>query len=322
MKRVDLIIILIFAIIIAGCGNGENDNYIEESGTIETTNIILSAQVGGQVTQIFSNEGDKTEKGDTLLIIDHDILSIKLRQAIAGENAAKAKLDMAISGARSEDISLANEQFNQAQLNYNLALSDFNRMKNLLEEQAITQKQFDDVQARYNIAESQLNSAKENLKKIKNISRPEEIAQIKANYENAHANVELIKKQITDSHIISPIDGFVVDRFVELGESINYGSSLLKISDLTIVELVVFINEENLGKVKLGQSAEITTDSYSDKVYAGKVIFISPEAEFTPKNIQTKDERTKLVFAVKIEVPNTDFELKAGMPADAKIKLK
>lgn len=322
MKRVDLIIILIFAIIIAGCGNGENDNYIEESGTIETTNIILSAQVGGQVTQIFSNEGDQTEKGDTLLIIDHDILSIKLRQAIAGENAAKAKLDMAISGARSEDISLANEQFNQAQLNYNLALSDFNRMKNLLEEQAITQKQFDDVQARYNIAESQLNSAKENLKKIKNISRPEEIAQIKANYENAHANVELIKKQITDSHIISPIDGFVVDRFVELGESINYGSSLLKISDLTIVELVVFINEENLGKVKLGQSTDITTDSYSDKVYAGKVIFISPEAEFTPKNIQTKDERTKLVFAVKIEVPNTDFELKAGMPADAKIKLK
>lgn len=322
MKKINQIIILFFAIIIAGCGNGEDNNYIEESGTVETTNIILSAQLGGQVTQIFSDEGDLTEKGDTLLIIDHDILSIKLRQAIAGANAAKAKLDMAISGARSEDISLANEQFNQAQLNYNLALSDFDRMKNLLEEQAITQKQFDDIKTRFNIAESQLNSAKENLKKIKNISRPEEIAQIKANYENAHANVELIKKQISDSHIISPINGFVVDRFVELGESVNYGSSLFKVSDLSIVELVVFINEENLGKVKLGQSVEITTDSYSDKVYDGKVIFISPEAEFTPKNIQTKDERTKLVFAVKIEVPNTDFELKAGMPADAKIRVE
>lgn len=322
MKKINQIIILFFAFIIAGCGNGEENNYIEESGTIETTNIILSAQLGGKVTQILSNEGDQTAKSDTLLIIDHDILSIKLRQAIAGSDAAKAKLDMAISGARSEDISLANEQFNQTKLNYDLALADFERMKNLLEEQAITQKQFDDIKTRFKVAESQLKSAKENLKKIKNISRPEEIAQIKANYENAHANVELIKKQISDSHIISPINGFVVDRFVELGESVNYGSSLFKVSDLSIVELVVFINEENLGKVKLGQSAEITTDSYSDKVYDGKVIFISPEAEFTPKNIQTKDERTKLVFAVKIEVPNSDFELKAGMPADAKIRLE
>ena len=322
MKKINLIIILFFVMLIAGCGNNENTSYVEESGTIETTNIILSAQLGGQVTKTLNSEGDQVVKGDTLLIIDHEILSIKLKQAIAGANAAKAKLDLAVSGARSEDILLTKEQLNQAQLNYDLASSDFDRMKNLFAEQAITQKQYDDIEGRFNIAKSQLNSANENFKKIKNISRPEEITQIKASFQNSEANVELIKKQISDSHIIAPIDGFIVNRFVELGESVNYGSSLFKLSDLSLVELVVFINEENLGKVKLGQNVEITTDSYSEKVYDGKVIFISPEAEFTPKNIQTKDERTKLVFAVKIEVPNTEFELKAGMPADAKILLE
>lgn len=322
MKNIKQILFLFFAVVIAGCNNNENGDFLEESGTIETTNIILSAQLGGQVTSILNSEGDTVTKGDTLLIIDHELLLIKLKQAVAGANAAKAKLDLAISGARTEDISLAKEQLNQAQLNYDLAASDFDRMKNLFAEQAITKKQFEDVEGRFNIAKSQLNSANENLKKIKNISRPEEIAQIKAGFQNSEANVELIKKQISDSHITAPIDGFIVDRYVEMGESINYGSSLFKLSDLSLVELVVYINEENLGKVKLGQNVEITTDSYSDKVYEGKVIFISPEAEFTPKNIQTKDERTKLVFAVKIEVPNSEFELKAGMPADARIKIK
>lgn len=98
-------------------------------------------------------------------------------------------------------------------------------------------------------------------------------------------------------------------------------SNLFKISDLSKVELVIYVSEEDLGKVKLGQTADISTDTYKDKSYEGKVKYISPEAEFTPKNIQTKDERTKLVFAVKIEIPNPNFELKAGMPADAVVKL-
>jgi HlyD family secretion protein len=98
-------------------------------------------------------------------------------------------------------------------------------------------------------------------------------------------------------------------------------SSLLKISDLLKVKLLIYVSEEELGKVKLGQKADVTTDSYNGKKYEGKVIYISPEAEFTPKNIQTKDERTKLVFAVKIEIPNPNFELKPGMPADAVVHL-
>ena len=96
-------------------------------------------------------------------------------------------------------------------------------------------------------------------------------------------------------------------------------SSLVKISDLTNVELYIYVSELELGKIKLGQKAEVSVDAFKDKKFEGKVTYISPEAEFTPKNIQTKDERTKLVFAVKIELPNPDFGLKSGMPADAKI---
>ena len=98
-------------------------------------------------------------------------------------------------------------------------------------------------------------------------------------------------------------------------------SSLFKVSDLTKVNLIIYVSEEELGKVKLGQTADVSSDTYPDKKYEGKITYISPEAEFTPKNIQTKDERTKLVFAVKIEVKNPKFELKPGMPADAAVHL-
>jgi len=321
MKTSNLIIISMLFLLLISCDNGENENYIDESGNIETTNIILSSQVSGQVEAVFFDEGDAVKKNDTLLIIDHELLQIKLKQAIAGKNAAKARLDLAITGARREDIIISEQKLKQANLNFERAKADYNRMKNLYEEQAITQKQFDDAETRFNIAESQLASAKGNLRKTRNISRPEEIAQLEANFENSEASVDLIRKQISDSKIVAPIDGFVVDRFIELGETVNHGSSVFKIADLSKVELVVYINEENLGKIKLGQAAEIQTDSFKDKEYEGKVVFISPEAEFTPKNIQTKDERTKLVFAVKIDVPNPDFELKAGMPADAKIRI-
>jgi HlyD family secretion protein len=316
------IMILASIFLFASCSEESEMKYIEESGNIEVTNIMLSSHASGKVVDIYVDEGDQVEEGATLLIIDHELLKIQLKQANAGMRAAKAQLDLVITGARKEDVSLATEQLTQANTNFESAKTDFERMKNLFDEQAITKKQFDDAETRITISKSQLVAAQENLNKIKNISRPEEITQTRSNFEKAEANVELIKKQIKDSHIISPLNGIVVDKFVEIGESVNYGSSIFKISDLSIVELVVYINEENLGKVKLGQATEVYTDTYKEKVYKGKVIYISPEAEFTPKNIQTKDERTKLVFAVKIELPNPDFELKAGMPADAKIKIE
>jgi HlyD family secretion protein len=129
-------------------------------------------------------------------------------------------------------------------------------------------------------------------------------------------------KNISDSYVTAPISGFVVKKFVEAGESVTQLSSLLMLSDLDYVDLVIYVSETELGKVKLGQAAKVTVDSYKNRTFTGKVIFISPDAEFTPKNIQTNDERTKLVYAVKIHLHNPDYALKDGMPADAVVDLQ
>jgi len=228
---------------------------------------------------------------------------------------------MMMKGARSEDILQAEQNLNQAKINYESALRDKNRLDKLFSSRSITQKQFEDAEARFDLMSAQLKTAQENFNKVKKIFRQEEIRQAKANYEKVAAGVELIKKNIRDCYVTAPIDGFIVKTFVETGEMVSPMSSLVKISELDRVELEIYVSTEELAFVKLNQSADISIDAFKNKTYRGKVVYISPEAEFTPKNIQTKDERTKLVFAVKIKIANPNYELKSGMPADAVIKL-
>lgn len=271
--------------------------------------------------QILQEEGNRVNAGDTLMIIDPETYHLQLNQAEAQRDLAKSKYDMLKKGARSEDKSQASETLKQAEANYESAKTDFERLENLFENRSVTKKQYDDAKTRLTIAEAQLNSAKQNLKKIENFARPEELGQAKAAFNAADANVKLLQKRVNDCYVLSPIDGQIVKNFVEIGETVNPHSSLVKVSNQSEVEVVVYIQETDLGKVKLGQKAEIFSDSYEEKSYEGRVTYISPEAEFTPKNIQTKEERTKLVFAVKIKAPNPNYELKAGMPVDAVIYL-
>ncbi|MGD8782430.1 MAG: efflux RND transporter periplasmic adaptor subunit [Ignavibacteria bacterium] len=314
------LIIIIFLLLIHGCGNG-NGNTIEESGTIEATTSIISSEVNGKIAVVKNDEGSIVNAGDTVILIDEELYQIKYEQALAAKNAAEAQYELALNGARNEDIVQAEEALKQADANFQSAKNDKERFSRLYEEKAITKKQYDDAVTKYDITFSQLNSAKENLSKIKSFSRPEEIKQAKANLEQAEANLKLIEKNINDCFIISPIKGNIVETFVEKGEFVSPMSSLFKVADLSEVELSIYISETDLGKIKLRDYAEISTDSFENKTYEGKVIYISPEAEFTPKNIQTKDERTKLVFEVKIKIPNPNQELKPGMPADAVIRL-
>jgi HlyD family secretion protein len=318
MKQFALTLILA-TLFFSGCGNGNEGSVIEGSGTIEATNIILSSKTAGTIKHILADEGALVNKNDTIMIIDHELLDIQLKQAIAGRDLAEAQLKLANKGARSEDIAQAEEMFNQAEANYKLASDDKERMQSLYDSQSITKKQWEDIQTRFVVAQSQYNAAKENVKKIKNISRPEDKQQAKANYDRANAAVLLIEKNIRDSYITTPSKGIIVNKFFEAGESVMPGASLLKLSDLSSVDLVIYVPEAKLGMVKLGQKAEVKIDTFEDKAFEGSVTYISTEAEFTPKNIQTKDERTKLVFAVKISIPNPDFELKAGLPADGYI---
>lgn len=321
MKVLRLLLTLFASIILYSCSNTDNNTFIEGTGTIESTNVIVSSKNAGEIKSILFNEGEQVNAGDTILIIDHEALEYQLEQALAGEQIAQAQLDLMLKGARSEDIKQAEEMMKQREVNFNTAKNDFERFKQLWESKSISQKQFEDMAARYEVAMAQYNSAKENYQKVKKIFRPEEIEQAKGNLKRAKASVDLLRKNIRDSYVTSPLSGFIVKKFVEVGETVTPMSSLFKVSNLTTVELIIYVSEVELGKIKLGQKAEVTIDTYPDRKYEGKVIYISPEAEFTPKNVQTKDERTKLVFAVKIQVDNKDFDLKAGMPADAKVFL-
>jgi len=308
--------------ILAGCNNNNHPEFIEASGTIEAIDVIVSAKTAGEILSIRFKEGEKVNAGDTILIIDHELLDIQLKQAEAGKEIAEARLNLMKKGAREEDIIQAEENLKQAEINLSLAKNDKERMENLYKSKSITTKQYEDALARFDLASAQFNAAKENLHKVKNIYREEEIKQAEADLKKSIAAVELLMKNIKDSYVVSPINGYLTEIFVEKGETVSQMSSLFKVADLDVVELEIYVTVEELGYIKLQQKAEIKIDSYKDKTYEGVVTYISPETEFTPKNIQTKEERTKLVFAVKLKIPNENHDLKSGMPADAKIKLQ
>ena len=319
--KIKSIFIMIFSLLLLSCNGDENKNILEESGTAEAVSVIVSAERAGKIEKIILEEGDLVSVNDTLLILDSELLQIKLSQVLAMEKIAFADLQLAKKGARSEDVKTASEKLKQAELNFELAEKDYKRFSNLIKEDVITKNKFDQIKTKYELSIAALSSAKAQFKKVKNITRAEELLKAEANYERAKANSAEIKKLINDSFIVSPIKGTIVKQFAELGENINPMSSLFKVADLENIEVTIYIAETDLGKIKIGQKAEIISDTYEDRNYSGSVIFISPEAEFTPKNVQTKDERVKLVYAVKIKVKNVNQELKSGMPVDVKINL-
>jgi len=322
MKTLYIIIAITAAVLsLVGCSNNNDGKMIEASGNIEATNVIVSSKVTGEIVSLNRDEGDLVKEGDTILVIDNELLNLQLDQAEASLKGAEAQHEQLKNGARQEDIKQAEEALKQAEANYSVALKDRDRMQTLFSGGTVTQKQLDDAVARYDINNAQLKTAKENLHKVKNFARPEEIKQSQANLDRLAAGVRILQKNIRDSYVKSPVNGIIVKNFIEKGETVTQLSSLVKVSDLKKVELVIYVSEEELGKVRLGQHTDVKVDTYENRTFHGKVTFISPEAEFTPKNIQTKDERTKLVFAVKIEIENPGMELKPGMPADAIVYL-
>lgn len=321
MNKILLTVVSFLNLLVIGCNSNKVDQ-IKASGNIEATNIVVSSQVSGKVTQILKDEGDQVYKGDTVIVIDSETYRLKLDEAIAGRELAEAQFNLVKKGAREEDIKQAEENLRQAQVLFDLAEQDKQRMENLYQSKTITKKQYEEVIANYEITLAKLNYAKENLQKVKNFSRPEEIKQSEANLNKAIANFNLIQKNLNDCYVTSPLSGLITTKFIESGETAGIMSSLFQVADLSLVELVIYVAETELGLVKLGQKAEIKVDTYPEKSFEGKVVYISPQAEFTPKYIQTQEERTKLVFAVKIKINNPDFELKDGMPADASIITK
>lgn len=302
-----------------GCNRG-NHNLIESTGTIEATEVDIRSEASGKILALHFDEGDWVKTGDVLAEIDHEKLDIELAQAKAKLAEADAQLTMLIKGLRDKEVERAYESLLESEVLLKDSKREYTRIQKLYDEKVVDLGTRDKTEAAYEASAKRYEVAKKNYEIAVEGSRKEEIQAGKAFKEAAEAQVKLIEKQIEDATTIIPIDGVISERYVELGEFVSIGSLLATVIDLKHVWLMAYVSETNLGKVKLGQVGKVMVDSFPKKEFIGKVTYISPEAEFTPKNIQTKEERVKLVFGVKIEVENPDQELKLGMPADAIIE--
>ncbi|MFB0546341.1 MAG: HlyD family secretion protein, partial [Anaerolineae bacterium] len=180
--------------------------------------------------------------------------------------------------------------------------------------------QVDETRAEYQMAEAAVREAQAQLDLLRAGAREEQVAVAQAQVKQARAALRTLEVQLQKMSLVSPRDGWVVERTVHMGEMAVPGAALLTVADLEEVTLTVYIPEDEIGKVKVGQGVEVRVDSYPDRVFEGEVTYIASEAEFTPKNVQTKKERVNMVFAVKVKLPNPDHALKPGMPADAVIE--
>jgi len=317
-----IVYLFLIGFLLSACSGANSNRVLEKSGVVENQEIIVSAETGGKLIRLLKDEGDVVRKGDTVAILDKETLELKLKQAEANLEATEAKLRLMKKGARKEDIDAAQGNVKQARAAYELAEKEFKRAEELLRNKSLSLDRYDKIKSEFEIAKARLSVAKSQLAKAKRPFRREEIRQAEAALHAAKAQVELLKKNVKDAVLVSPIDGTITKVFYKQGELVAPFGSVFSVDNLKQVEVRIYIPETQLGKVKVGQKVEIFSDSFSGKNFEGKVVFVSPKAEFTPKTIQTKEERVKLVYEVKIVAKNPDGELKTGMPVDVKIRLE
>ncbi len=309
-------------LVFAACGTRENPNVITASGTIEATDVNVAAKVPGQIVTLYVDEGTPVDSGSLIAVQDRSNLDIQLREARAVLDQARDQLTLTEKGARIEDIQAAEATVTQAETNRKLAADNLERTRNLVAGGAATKEQLDQAETQFRVAQSQLDVAEATLTKSRHLARPEEVSAAEAHVDQLEAARDAVQKSIDDSYIISPVKGMVTHKVVEQGELAGQGATVATVTDLRSVYLMVYVTEEELPRVKLGQKVDVVVDGLPNKTFHGFVTYISPEAEFTPKDIQTKDDRVKLVFGVKVEIPNPNGELKKGLPADATVHIR
>ncbi len=286
------------------------------SGNIETTDAQLSFKIAGRMTERPVREGQPVKRDQLVARLD----DVEQRQQLAIREAelaaAEATLADLEAGPRRQEIAAAEAGLRSAEAEQHRAQVDFTRQTHLLKQAAISTREFDAAEAQLKVAAARVAEAAERLALLNEGARPQTIAQARARVGQARAAVALAQTQVENTRLLSPLDGVVLSHVAEPGEFVAPGTPVITVADLAHVWVRAYVDPLALGRLKHGQRLPVRTDAFPGRTFEGTVGFIASEAEFTPKSVQTTQERVKLVYRIKVDLENPQGDLKPGMPAD------
>ncbi len=295
----------------------------------------LAPDAGGRILMVAVKEGDRVEPGQLVLTLDTRDVELAMRRAKADQSQADAQLRLIMASARPEDVRQAEAQIAAARADLSAvqaelaaAEQDLDRFDTLLQNNSGSRKQRDDAATRRDVARdrvsssgSRVRSAEETLARLRAGARKEEVESARARVAAAAAQIATFEKQLGDTRLLSPVGGLVTERLVEAGEMIAPRAPAVVIVDLDHAWADVFVPEPAVPRLRVGQAATVFTDAGGAGI-PGTISYLSPKAEFTPRNVQTAEERSKLVYRIRIAVDNKDGVLKQGMPVEAELRLQ
>jgi HlyD family secretion protein len=302
--------------------NPQDDGSMLLSGNVEITETNVGFEMPGRVIEIPVDEGSIVKEGDVLARFDGAALASVVAQNRAFLQESSARLSELMAGSRVQEIEQAKANVIAQEAELKKVKQDYERADVLYTNGAISKAQFDASRSAFDVRVAMHKGALEALSLAQEGARKGDIKIGESRVEQSRAGLAVSEVRFRDTVIYAPIAGVVLRKNVEVGETVSQGMPVFTIGDLRNPWIKVYVKEDKIGLIKLGQKAQISVDSYKGKTYEGVVSYISSEAEFTPKTVQTPEERVKLVFGVKVGIKNENDELKPGMPADVRIVLK
>jgi HlyD family secretion protein len=306
------------ALVISRRGNAVKGE-IKVSGTVEATTAELSFKVSGRLLKRLVDEGMQVTAGQTVALLEDDELKQELDARTADEKATRAGLADLEAGSRREEIAQGEASLLRMKADADKLARDAERAETLFSREIIPRTEVDAARAARDASAAAMHEAEQRLKLLRAGPRPDAVRQARARVDGSTAGRALAETRLKQAVLTAPMNGLVLAKHAEPGEMLSAGTPVVTVARMDEVWLRGYVPEADVGRVSIGQQARVTADAWPGRVLEGRVSFISSEAEFTPKNVQTEKERVKLVYRIKITLPNPKGELKPGMPVDAVI---
>jgi HlyD family secretion protein len=303
-------------------GGGHDDRTaIRGSGIIEVTQVDAAFEVPGRMVERFVDEGAMVDGGEPIARLDDQEYRLQVDRAAAAESAADARYRMMLRGMREQEVDQALAALESADSAFHLAQLEHERIAKLATGGIVSQNELDQAATNLTTARKTQERAAAQLAMLREGFRTEEIEEARAHVAQAHADRALADLNLARCKLFAPMAGRVLSKSREPGEMVQPGTPIVTLGDLSRPWVNLYIGERDLGHVHLGMKAQVTIDAFPKEPFPGTVSFVADRAEFTPKNIQTPDERVKLVYRVKVELQTRNGALKPGMPADTVLPL-